>query len=237
MNQYLMIGLIYVAVIIIIFLWVRFENNNKKISRYEWIILLFSGLGGFALLMTVYYHIENYKLDRFERNHNLTISKINSQKGFFMSYIDAINLNFPESSQIYFEIFYSKKDFPKIIKKNNDPVKQELIETKICLQMLQIIDDFLYLSQYLEDGTIQKCLGTFLLWFRSNTLKVIFNKYLFMFRPVTNVFLKNLILISNDLDSDINNTDESLPILVNKYLPKVKVSFESLKNDNNFKLN
>ena len=92
MNQYLTMTLIYIFIIIIVFIWIKFENKDNKISRYEWIILLFSGLGGFALLMTVYYQIENSKKDTFDRNHALTIDKIKAQKDFFMTYINDINL-------------------------------------------------------------------------------------------------------------------------------------------------
>ncbi len=229
MNQYLTMTIIYIFIIALLFLWVKFESKNNKISRYEWIILLFSGLGGFALLMTVYYQIENSRKDAFERNHALVISKVKSQKDFFMAYIDDINSNFPESSQIYFEIFYRPKDFPKNMNKNTDPIKKELVETKICLQMLQVIDDFLYLTAYVDKGTIEKWLSSFLVWFRSNTLKDMFNKYLFMFRPITIDFIKNMIIISNDLNNDINNTIEAIPILVGKYLPKTQEYLKSIE--------
>ncbi len=214
------------------FLWVKYEQKNNKISRYEWIILLFSGMGGFALLMTVYYQIENSKKDRFERNHNLAISKIKAQKDFFMTYLNDINFTFPESTELYFEIFYRKQDIPKDIDKNVDKIKKDIVITKICLELLQVVDNFIYLLEFIDKETLEKWLGSFLLWFRSTTLKSIFNKYLFMIGKITISFIKNIIILSTKIDNEFNNTNQSIPAIIYKYIPEAKDYLKNIKLKN-----
>ncbi len=232
MNNYLKIILIYVFIILIIFLWIKYEKKDTKISRYEWIILLFSGLGGFALLMTVYYQIENSQKDRFERHHNLAISKIKAQKEFFMTYLNDINFTFPESSELYFEIFYRKQDIPKDIDKNVDKIKKDIVVTKICLELLQVVDNFIYLLEFIDKETLEKWLGSFLLWFRSSTLKSMFNKYLFMFGPITIDFIKNIIELSTKIDNEFNNTNQSISEIIYKYIPEAKNYLKNIKLKN-----
>jgi hypothetical protein len=198
-NQlsYVFIGLVIGSI-----MWAK---NAEKISRATTLEILYLGLGGIALVLTIYDRKVSIVKDLEQRKEQNVTRQVENQKQNFLDPINLIQENYPDSFPIYIEMFARYKsqtdfDFKKmgIVEE-----KKGMFEEALALHIFQIIENFLSISYLLQPNVKTEWISRMIYWFRSTTLQQLAYKFKILFSDDTIFFIREIVGKSRELVEEI----------------------------------
>ena len=104
---------------------IQWADHKTGLTRRNKLALFLSGLGSIALVLTIYDRKNAISRDTKTRQHQLRLEDLANQKASFLDPIQTISKYYPESAEIFYQMFrVHKKPDPLEI----DIQKQRIVE-------------------------------------------------------------------------------------------------------------
>ena len=187
---------------LLLLLWAS-ADKKERILRKEQVNLLLGALGGIALVLTIYDRNASIKREEEAKRYKQIMDDLKNQKDNFVEPLSFINANFPESVKIYNEMYNFGINPPNI---QVNPNKQQMVEETVSLTTFQIVENFLTIVTLTIPSTLIEWLSRLLVWFTSPTLQQYYQKYKGMYSDDTIQFVDNIIVNSNKLMQEVNQS-------------------------------
>jgi hypothetical protein len=190
---------IVVILIILSIVWVSYSADFSR--RRDQIGLLLSGLGGIALIMTVFDRRANQQRQIQADEYRVVMDDLENQRSNFLTPLKDIVSYYPNSVRIYNEMFgniSTKLDVPKDV----DPIKQQMVEQAVALTIFQNAENFMSIAKQTSPSVLIEWLSRLVLWFQSPILQAQFEQRKSYFSDDALLFINNIIQQSNQMKKD-----------------------------------
>lgn len=216
--QTLIYGLIFAY--IVAFIWMM--RGGDKVPRKEQIAVTLSLLGAIAFVLTVYDRRYNQERDLVNAKHRLAFDELANQDKNFVELLREIEANYPESYDIYSEMFDIPPKEARVKPTIIDPVKKQITEDYLSMKVLQSVQNFLSLAALHLPTTNEEWLTRMLQYFRSPILQKNYYKYRQNFGDDVIVLVDQLINNANQLSGDLEVASSIPPVeLYRNYARKI----------------
>jgi hypothetical protein len=216
----LKLTIVCIILIILCILWVR--SNKKGFDREKMVNIFLTGLGGLALVIAIYDKMESDKKEDETRRKMIDMQQVKFQHENFINPMHFILQYYPESTNIFYELFYTQDDIPKNDAKI-DPIKRSMVEEIVSLKIMQNAENFVLTHKELDYDSKKEVVNILLFWFTSQLLQHYLKTKSFMYDKETIRFLKHLIDYSNKLHTILKKekNDERINEIINSFSEEI----------------
>jgi hypothetical protein len=218
MNEEIDLTKIVFFIFIILICLIEWADQKTELSRRNKLALFLSGLGSIALVLTIYDRKNAIKRDTKTRQYQLRLEDLSNQKASFLDPIQTISKYYPESADIFYQMFRvnKKPDHLEI-----DIQKQRIVEQTISLEIFQIVENFLSTSNAMNKATQLEWLSRMIFWLRSETLQEYFKYTKFMYSPDTVDLITQLVEFANQIKSQTKTDIDVTPEMMLDYAKQI----------------
>jgi hypothetical protein len=211
-------GLIFAY--IVAFIWML--RGGEKVPRKEQIAVTLSLLGAIAFVLTVYDRRYNQERDLENAKHRLAFDELANQDKNFVELLREIEANYPESYEIYSEMFDIPPKQTAVRPPIADLTKKQITEDYISMKVLQSVQNFLSLAALHLPSTNEEWLTRMLQYFRSPILQKNYYKYRQNFGDDVILLVDQLIGYANVLRDELESASTIPPVdLYRNYARKI----------------
>jgi len=217
LNQ-LIVGFLIGVVILVL----TVEKSKDFTRSKDRATLLISSMGALALLITIYDRKENIKRQLAADEYKVTMDDIANQRNNFLAPLKDILSSYPESINIYGQMFNYNQPALQAPKVAIDPIKQLMTEQAISLTIFQIVENFLTVATLTPPKTLIEWLSRLVIWFQSPIVQAQYQQYKPYFGDDAIFFIDNIIEQSNNLQDAMKQGAPFDVDTVRKYAQQIK---------------
>lgn len=212
---------VLILVFLIAFVWMV---KGESVKRQEQIALTLSLLGAIAFVITVFDRRQNQIKDINNATHTLVFDELKNQQDNFIGLIEKFKNNYPESYELYDEMFNINTPGPNGIPNkppNVDPLRKQIVEQMLSNSVFQTVENYMTIATLTLPMTNRQWMVRMLQWFTSPILQSNFKKYEQNYAPDVVDFINALITNANALQVDLHAGIPPTPALYQTYASNV----------------